>query len=102
MSPLDDAHFVRPTTPADFAGIRELCLRVYPSSPPWSNEQLASHLRVFPDGQLVAVERATGQVVGMAASLVILWDDYDIIEHLGRSGLAEVVDRRRIRNPGTG
>jgi GNAT superfamily N-acetyltransferase len=39
-------------------------------------DQLASHLRVFPEGQLVAVDRR-GRVVGMAASLIIHWNDYD-------------------------
>ncbi|MBK6423823.1 MAG: GNAT family N-acetyltransferase [Gemmatimonadetes bacterium] len=47
-----------------------------PRSPPWTDAQLASHLRVFPDGQFVAVSGADGAVVGMAASLIVLWDDY--------------------------
>lgn len=71
---------VRPTRPADFEGIIALTRSVYPGSPPWSREQLASHLSVFPEGQLVAVLGAEEQVVGMAASLVIAWDDY---HHLG-------------------
>jgi GNAT superfamily N-acetyltransferase len=33
---------------------------------------------VFPEGQLVAVDAATERIVGMAASLVVLWDDYAI------------------------
>ena len=69
---------VRCTTPDDFAGIVGLCGRVYPQSPPWSPRQLASHLAVFPEGQFVAVEEGTDRVVGMAASLIVLWDDYDI------------------------
>ena len=54
----------------------ELCERVYLDSPPWNPEQLESHLEMFPEGQFVAVERATGNVVGMAASLIVRWDDY--------------------------
>ncbi|MEO8502651.1 MAG: GNAT family N-acetyltransferase [Acidobacteriota bacterium] len=50
--------------------------RTYAASPPWSQEQLASHLKQFPEGQLVAVE--DGAVVGMAASLIVFWDDYDL------------------------
>jgi GNAT superfamily N-acetyltransferase len=66
---------IRQTRPEDFEGIIELTRRVYPGSPPWSPEQLASHLTVFPDGQLVAlVEEA---IVGMASSLIVLWDDYE-------------------------
>lgn len=63
------------TRPEDFDGIIAMCRRVSPGSMPWSVTQLASHLRVFPDGQFVALQ--DGVVVGMAASLIVLWDDYD-------------------------
>jgi GNAT superfamily N-acetyltransferase len=55
----------------------EVCRRVYPEARPWTEAQLASHLRVFPDGQFVVEEIDTGRIVGMAASLVVRWDDYD-------------------------
>lgn len=70
--------YVRNTRPEDFAGIVELTRAVYPESPPWSETQLASHLRVFPEGQFVALDRETDNVVGMAASLIVYWDDYDM------------------------
>lgn len=66
----------RNTRPEDLPGIIALCARVYPSSPPWSARALESHLRIFPEGQFVALRRSTGCVVGMAASLIVLWDDY--------------------------
>jgi GNAT superfamily N-acetyltransferase len=66
---------VRNARPGDFAGIIDLTERVYPATPPWTVDQLASHQRVFPEGQFVAVH--DGAVVGMAASLIVLWDDYD-------------------------
>ncbi|MEO7793270.1 MAG: GNAT family N-acetyltransferase, partial [Thermoanaerobaculia bacterium] len=69
---------MRPTTTADFPAIIALCQRVYPESVAWSQDQLASHLRLFPEGQVVAVVPETGRLVGMAASLVIWWDDYDV------------------------
>jgi GNAT superfamily N-acetyltransferase len=69
---------VRNTRPEDFAQIIEMTREVYHASPSWRVEQLASHLEVFPEGQLVAVEEETGRVVGMAASLIVLWDDYDM------------------------
>jgi GNAT superfamily N-acetyltransferase len=50
----------------------------YPGVPGWTSELLASHLAVFPEGQLVATEGPGGTVVGMAASLMVLWDDYSI------------------------
>lgn len=68
---------IRTTTPADIPGIIELCKKVYPDSRPWKQEQLANHLAVFPEGQFVARDTATGSVVGMAASLILKWDDYD-------------------------
>ena len=69
---------VRNTRPEDFPGIIELCSQVYPENPPWHERQLASHYRIFPEGQFVAVESGTNRVVGMAASLIVLWDDYDL------------------------
>ena len=77
----DDRIHVRNTTPADFDAIAELCRRVYPEDAPWTRQQLASHLRVFPDGQLVAVDRHAGErVVGMSASLIVCWDRYDMLD----------------------
>lgn len=69
---------VRNTRPEDFAQMIEMTSEVYHASPTWKVEQLASHLEVFPEGQLVAVEKETGRVVGMAASLIVVWDDYDM------------------------
>ncbi len=69
---------VRNTRPEDFEQIIKMTREVYRDSPSWTVEQLASHLEVFPEGQLVAVEEGTGRVLGMAASLIVLWDDYDM------------------------
>jgi GNAT superfamily N-acetyltransferase len=73
---------VRRTRPEDFDAIIEICRRVYPDVRPWEPDQLASHLAVFPEGQFAAVgEDADGggeRVLGMAASLVISWDDYEV------------------------
>lgn len=66
---------VRNTRPEDIPAIREICRRVYPDSPSWGERELSSHLQIFPEGQLVAVDG--GRVVGMAASLIITWDDYE-------------------------
>jgi ribosomal protein S18 acetylase RimI-like enzyme len=68
---------VRPTSEGDFDGIIALCRRIYTASEPWSRTQLRSHLAVFPEGQFVAVHPESGTVVGMAASLIILWDNYE-------------------------
>lgn len=68
---------VRETRPGDFDAIVELCRTVYTGSNPWSLEQLTSHHRVFPEGQFVALDPSDGRLLGMAASLIILWDDYE-------------------------
>lgn len=69
---------VRQTTPDDFEGIIGMTRDVYPGSPAWTREQLQSHLDAFPEGQFVAVQADTGRVVGMSASLIVLWDDYEL------------------------
>jgi GNAT superfamily N-acetyltransferase len=66
------------TRPEHFQGIIELTREVYVGSAPWNERQLQSHVDVFAEGQFVALCRRTGRVVGMAASLIVLWDDYDI------------------------
>lgn len=76
-SPLP-AIVVRNTQPGDFAGIIAMCREVYTAGSPWNEDQLASHLRVFPEGQFVAVDSASQRLVGMAASLIVFWDDYDM------------------------
>jgi GNAT superfamily N-acetyltransferase len=67
---------VRTSLPGDFEAIAALSASVYTASKPWNTVQLASHHEVFPEGQFVAIERATGRLLGMAASLLLAWDDY--------------------------
>ncbi|HEY3664123.1 MAG TPA: GNAT family N-acetyltransferase [Chthoniobacterales bacterium] len=69
---------VRNTAAEDFEQIIEMTREVYRDSPSWSIAQLTSHREVFPEGQFVAVEEGTGRVLGMAASLIVSWDDYDM------------------------
>lgn len=71
---------VRNTIPADFQGIIRLSGEVYVDAPGWSAGALASHHHVFPEGQFVAVRDDTNEVVGMAASLIVLWDDYELTD----------------------
>lgn len=68
---------VRETTEADAGGIIALTQATYPGSPPWTMQQLASHREQFPEGQFVAVDSLSGNIVGMAASLIVRWDDYE-------------------------
>jgi GNAT superfamily N-acetyltransferase len=68
---------VRNTVPADFDAIVALSSSVYTGSRPWTLAQLASHHDVFAEGQFVAVEPHSERILGMAASLIIAWDDYE-------------------------
>jgi len=71
---------VRNTGKGDFASIIEICREVYPGAASWTEAQLASHLAVFREGQLVAIDRSNGRVLGMASSLIVAWDDYDALD----------------------
>ncbi|MBA3354116.1 MAG: GNAT family N-acetyltransferase [Verrucomicrobiota bacterium] len=90
---------VRHTRLEDFNQIIEMTREVYHDSPSWKVEQLSSHLEVFPEGQFVAAEKETGRVVGMAASLIVSWDDYDM-----RASWRDFTDHGTFQNhnPGTG
>ncbi len=71
---------VRRTEKEDFPQIIKLSRKIYPNDDPWKEKELASHLEVFPEGQFVAVETGTSEIVGMSASLIISWEDYHIEE----------------------
>jgi GNAT superfamily N-acetyltransferase len=68
---------VRQREAADFPAVIELCQAVYPDVTPYTAEILHSQQRVFPEGQLVALDSETGLLLGTAMSLIVLWDDYD-------------------------
>lgn len=67
---------VRNTRPDDFADIVRISREIYPDDR-WYRDELAHHHRVFPEGQLVAVSADSDQVLGMAASLIVVWDEYE-------------------------
>lgn len=69
---------IRQTQPGDFEHIIEMGRLIYSDYGTWSIKQLESHQQIFPQGQLVAVEEDTGELVGSSSSLIVLWDDYHI------------------------
>lgn len=69
---------VRQTEASDIPGIVALTEAVYPNARPWAAAQLDSHRQLFPAGQLVVEAEESGEIVGMAASLIVFWDDYDV------------------------
>jgi predicted amidohydrolase/GNAT superfamily N-acetyltransferase len=66
---------VRQMTCEDIPSVIELQARAFPGLASWKPEQLARHMEVFPEGQLV-VSDAAGRILGSASSLIIDWDDY--------------------------
>jgi len=66
---------VRRMTLDDVPAVIEQLRHAFPGEPPWRPEQMARHLEVFPDGQLVVSDK-TGRILGSASSLIIDWDDY--------------------------
>ncbi len=77
MMVASERYFVRRSQIQDIPEIIEICSAVYPESPTWTPEQLTSHQRVFPDGQLVAVSNDSKKIVGVSSSLIVFWDDYE-------------------------
>ncbi len=67
---------IRNLTHRDIAAAIELQKDVYEAIPAFRPEQFANLLERFPQGQLAAENE--GRLVGIAISLVILWDDYSL------------------------
>ena len=61
---------------ADIEAANDLQRRVYQSIPAFTESQFNSLLANFAEGQFVA--EIDGRIVGLAISLVILWDDYSL------------------------
>lgn len=60
----------------DISAATALQERIYPNIPALQTSQFESLLRYFPAGQLAA--ELDGRLVGIALSLVILWDNYSL------------------------
>ena len=73
INPRDLGVIVRNTKPEDISKIINLQIESYPYLSPygniWRSEELESHLRIFPQGQFVAVE-PDGIIVGSASTLI--------------------------------
>jgi ribosomal protein S18 acetylase RimI-like enzyme len=69
---------VRHTRREDIPRLIELQRRTYATIPPWSEDEFARQLAVFPQGQVVA--ETNGRLVGAASSLIVQWDEWPV-EH---------------------
>ena len=68
---------VRRTLPEDVPGLVRLSSLAYTPLLGWWEDEFESHLRVFPEGQLLAEDPDEGEIVGLAASLVIRRDAFE-------------------------
>ena len=62
----------------DFAAIGKICQQVYPHDTPYTEEELAEHSAVFPQGQFVAEHLPTASVAGVHFTLRLRMADYHI------------------------
>ncbi|BBI36391.1 bifunctional GNAT family N-acetyltransferase/carbon-nitrogen hydrolase family protein [Cohnella abietis] len=75
----------------DFDKIIELQNVCFPNMGPWKVDQLESHIRIFPEGQ-ICVE-LDGEIIGSCSSLIVNFDDY-----LEQHTYSEITEKGYIRN----
>lgn len=66
---------LRPLALADYEALVDMQGRCFPGMIPWSREQIASQLAVFPEGQLCIEYK--GRLVASSSSLVVDYDRYE-------------------------
>jgi predicted amidohydrolase/ribosomal protein S18 acetylase RimI-like enzyme len=75
MSKYEKKIVVRNTRMEDIDVLIALCRRCFPNMEPWKREQLESHIRIFPKGQLCV--EYEDRIVGSCSSLIVNFDEYD-------------------------
>lgn len=68
---------IRRVEPSHYEAIIAICRLVYPTETPYTLEELDDHLRVFPQGQFVAVD-ASNEVAGVHFTLRLRMLDFHI------------------------
>jgi len=91
LSHFEKKIIVRNIVPRDFPKIIELQNICFPNMDPWQLDQLESHVRVFPEGQ-ICVE-VDGEIIGSCSSLIVNFDDY-----FEQHTYVEITDQGYIRN----
>jgi predicted amidohydrolase/ribosomal protein S18 acetylase RimI-like enzyme len=91
ISQFEKKVIIRNIERTDFDKIIELQIICFPNMQPWTIEQLESHLRIFPDGQ-ICVE-LDGEIIGSCSSLIVNFDDY-----LEQHTYSEITNKGYIRN----
>src|SRR5574338_281882 len=82
---------VRQLRMEDYDRLAEMQHRCFPQMRPWTREQLASHLKYFPEGQ-IGIEYG-GELVASSSSLLLDFGMYD-----GLHTWAHITDQGMIRN----
>jgi len=82
---------LRPLTIDDFDALVDLQLKCFPGMKPWTREQIASQLAIFPEGQVVI--EVDGRIVGSSSSLVV-----DSSSHSEWHNWSAITDGGMIRN----
>lgn len=75
----------------DIPEIIEMAKLCFPNMKPWTNQQMQSHLKYFPEGQFCV--EYEGRIIGSCSSLIIDFDEYD-----ANHSWDEVTDKGYIRN----
>jgi predicted amidohydrolase/ribosomal protein S18 acetylase RimI-like enzyme len=91
LSTFEKKVLVRPVRFEDYEQIVALQLKCFPGMKPWTNEQMESQLRTFPEGQ-ICIEYE-GKIVASSSSLILDFAMYDEW-HSWR----EIADQGFIRN----
>lgn len=66
---------MRPTTLEDYEALVEMQLLCFPNMKPWANDQIASQLAIFPEGQMCI--EVDGKVAASCSTLIINTDDHE-------------------------
>jgi GNAT superfamily N-acetyltransferase len=86
---IPEGYSLRLMSDKDYAEISKICGLVYPTERPYSDEELAAHHLLFPEGQFVVVHEESKEVAGAHFSLLIdlshfhLDDDWETLTAQG-------------------
>ena len=69
---------IRLMEPSDFGSVREICRLVYPTETPYTDDELAEHHRVYPQGQFVAIASPEEAVAGAHFTLRLRFRDFHL------------------------
>ncbi|MBW7455402.1 GNAT family N-acetyltransferase [Paenibacillus sepulcri] len=91
ISQFEKKIIIRTIEREDFGKIIELQNICFPGMSPWKLDQLESHKKIFPEGQLCV--ELDGEIIGSCSSLIVNFDDY-----LEQHTYSEITDNGYIRN----